>query len=135
MLSKIVLWLTALVFIVYGTFILFAPQVPAGLIGFVLTNADARIEMIAMYGGLEIGVGLFCLLGALRQEYEKSSLMFILIVIGGLAISRLCAFALSSGSVTSYTYSAIAYESITFILTVIALVQFNQTNVIESRKP
>ncbi len=121
MLIKGVLLATALAFIGCGLLSFFWPIVISGYIGYGLTNADSKIEMVAMYGGLEIGLGLFYLLGALKKAYSKGSLILIIMTVGGLTIGRLFAFAVNSDPVTSYTYGAIFYESITCVLAFIAL--------------
>ena len=58
MLGQFVLWINAIAFIFYGLQCYFMPNLPADLIGFTLTNADAKIEIMAMYGGLQTAVGL-----------------------------------------------------------------------------
>ena len=120
MLGKIVLWATAIIFIGYGLVCFFDPQIPAAYSGLGFTNADSRIETAAMYGGFQAGLGLFCLIAALRPEYSKAGLLLIICAIGGLAITRGISFALTSDPVTSYTYGALGFEALTAILAAIA---------------
>lgn len=120
MLNKFVLFTAAISFISYGLLCFFAPELPAGYIGYALTNADSRIEMVAMYGGLEIGIGVFCLLGAIKPEYTKAGLLLIIFTVGGLAIGRHYSFALNNDPVTSYTYSTIVFETVTAIIAAVA---------------
>lgn len=120
MLGKIVLWATAIIFIGYGLVCFFDPQIPAAYSGLGLGSADSRIETAAMYGGFQAGLGLFCLIAALRPEYSEAGLLLIICAIGGLAITRGISFALTSDPVTSYTYGALGFEALTAILAAIA---------------
>ena len=120
MLGKAVLWVTAVIFLGYGLVCFFDPQLPATYSGLVFGSADSRVETAAMYGGFQAGLGLFCLIAALRAEYSRAGLLVITCMVGGLAITRGIAFALSSDPVTSYTYGALGFESLTAILAAIA---------------
>jgi len=121
MLGKFILWLSAVVFIAYGLVCLFAPALPAGYAGLEFFSGDALPEIGAMYGGLQTGFGLFCLLGARKVDYYRPALMLLLLCVGGLALSR-CYWAIAGGAeVGGYTYGAMAYEYITAILAALAL--------------
>ena len=120
MLGKIVLGVTAAALISYGLICFFIPDIPAGYIGYLLTNADARIELIAMYGGLEIGLGLLCVVGLLKSRYEKPALLSISLLLGGLFLARVISLLLVDGAVTEYTYGAIGLEGVTSLLAAIA---------------
>lgn len=121
MLGKFILWLSASMFIAYGLACLFSPALPAGYAGLQFVSSDAVPEIGAMYGGLQTGFGLFCVLGALRADYYRPALMVLLLCIGGLALSR-CYWAVTgAGEIGSYTLAAMAYEYTTAILAAIAL--------------
>ena len=79
MLGKIVLWVSAVAFISYGLTSLFSPEIPSAYSGLQMTNGDAIAEIGAMYGGLQTGFGLFCMLAALKQPYYKSGLVLLTI--------------------------------------------------------
>jgi len=119
-LGKIVLGISALVFIVYGLVSLISPAIPAGLAGLAMNNGDAFAEIGAMYGGLQTGIGMFCLLALLRPEFYKGGLALLTVAIGTLALARLISFLLAPDAVSAYTYSALAYEFTTAILAAIA---------------
>lgn len=125
MLSKIVLWVTAIIFISYGLVCFFDPQIPAAYSGVKLSNADSRIEIAAMYGGLQAGLGIFCLIAALKTEYTCAGLLMVICLIGGLAITRIISFTLTGDPVTSYTYGAMGFEALTAILATIAFLKTN----------
>lgn len=123
MLGKTILGISCLVFIAYGLVSLIAPAVPAGFAGLVMSNGDAFAEIGAMYGGLQTGVGLFCLLALVRAEYFRAGLLLLVIVIGALAIARLLSALLTTDLLTVYTWGALVYELVTVALAGVALRQ------------
>ena len=121
MTGKFILWLSAIVFIAYGLACLVSPALPAEYAGLQFISADALPEIGAMYGGLQTGFGLFCLLGALKADYYRPALVLLLLGIGGLALAR-CFWAFSvPGEVGAYTYGAMAFEYFVAIMAAIAL--------------
>ena len=121
MLGKFVLWFSAAMFSAYGLACLFSPGLPMGYAGLGAVSGDALPEIAAMYGGLQTGFGLFCLLGALQAVFYRPALVLLLLCIGGLALAR-CFWAFNApGEVGAYTYAAMAYEYLTAILAAIAL--------------
>ena len=121
MLGKIVLWISAFMFVTYGLAWFFSPGLPAGYAGLSITNGDAFAEMGAMYGGLQTGFGIFCALGAMREQHYRSALTLLVVCIGLLAFGRLYSTLTGSGEVGFYTWGAMGYEFATAILAAIAL--------------
>lgn len=121
MLGKFVLWISAIVFTSYGLVCLFAPEVPAGYAGLTITNGDAYAEIGAMYGGLQTGFGLFCLLGALRSSLHKPALALLVMVFGSLALGRMYSTITVADPVGGYTWGAMIYEFATAILAALSL--------------
>ncbi len=121
MLGKAILWISAIVFIPYGLLCVFDPALPAGYAGLVMSSGDAFVEVGAMYGGLQAGFGVFCLLGALRKDFFRPALTAMLLMIGGLAVARLYSTATSTDPVGGYTWAAMAYEFTTATLAGLAL--------------
>lgn len=121
LMGKSILWVSVIAFTSYGLLSLFSPAMPAGFAGIELTNGDAFAEIGAMYGGLQTGVGLFCLLAALRQEYYRSGLILLVLGIGSLAIARSVSSLVTSDILTAYTYGALAYEYTTALIAGLAL--------------
>jgi hypothetical protein len=120
-LGKALLWISAFAFIGYGLACLFFPELPASSAGLAMTTGDAYAEIGAMYGGLQTGFGLFCLLGALRSDFYRPALASLLLLVGGLALARLYSMATSNDPVAVYTYGAIVFESVTAVLAGVAL--------------
>ena len=123
MLGKVVLLVSALVFIGYGLVSLIDPAVPAGLAGLVISNGNAYAEIGAMYGGLQTGIGIFCLLAVIRPDYYRGGLAVLAIGVGTLAAARLFSALVNAEPVTFYSYGAFAYEILTALLSVVALRQ------------
>ncbi len=121
MLGKIVLWISAIMFASYGLACFFSPSIAANNAGLHMTNGDAFAEIGAMYGGLQTGVGAFCLLAALRSEYYRAGLMLLTLGIGALALGRLYSLLVGGSPVGFYTYGALGYEIATAVLAGIAL--------------
>ncbi len=123
MLGKIILWLSAIVFIAYGLVSFFAPSVPAGYAGMALNSGDAFAEIGAMYGGLQTGFGVFCLLAAINPAFYRAGLVLLVICIGLLAVGRLYSTMVGAEAVGAYTWGAMAFEFTTAALAALALRQ------------
>ena len=121
MIGKTVLCVSSLVFITYGITSLVSPVIPTELAGLEMSNGDAFAEVGAMYGGLQTGVGLFCLLAFMKPDFYRAGLVLLVLGIGALALARLFSFLLSTDSFTTYTYAALVYEFATAILAAVAL--------------
>jgi len=120
-LGKIVLWISAVAFISYGLACFFMPALPAGYAGLGIESGDGFAELGAMYGGLQTGFGVICLIGALRADMFRPTLLMLAVVIGSLAIGRLYSTVTGAEAVGVYTWGAMAYEFATAILAAIAL--------------
>ena len=81
MLGKVILWVSALAFIPYGLMCLLSPALPADFAGLAYQSGDGFAELGAMYGGLQTGFGLFCLLGALRADLFRPALISLVCVL------------------------------------------------------
>ncbi len=121
MLGKSVLCISALIFTAYGLAGVISPEIPAGFAGLEMPSGDAYAEIGAMYGGLQTGIGLFCLLAVLRPSYYQAGLMLLVLAIGFLAMARLYSALAAPAPVGLYTIGAVAYESVTALLAGIAL--------------
>jgi hypothetical protein len=122
-LGKSVLGLSALVFVGYGLTSLVSPAIPAGLAGIIISNGDAFAEIGSMYGGLQTGIGLFCLLALLKPAYYKAGLVLLVLGIGTLALARLFSAWVTTDTLTIYTYGALVFEFFITVLATLALVK------------
>ncbi len=121
MLGKILLWVSGIIFIGYGVACFLMPELPANNAGLSIGSGDAYAEMSAMYGGLQTGVGVFCILCALQPSLQRAGLLLLAIGIGLLAAARLYGAWDADWMVGFYTWGAFVYEAITATLAVIAL--------------
>ena len=92
MLGRTILGVSALVFIAYGLVSLVSPAIPSGFAGLDMSNGDAFAEIGAMYGGLQTGIGMFCLLALLKSDFYRAGLVLLILGIGALAMARLISF-------------------------------------------
>ena len=118
--GKFILWLSALVFIGYGLVGIANPALPAGFAGLIMGSGDAYAEISSMYGGLQTGLGAFCLLAALRADYYRAGLVMLVLGIGAVGATRLMAALMTPDPVTVYTWGASAYEIATAIIAALA---------------
>lgn len=111
MMNRIFLTLVALIFIGYGVACAIDPDLPARLAGLQILSGDGYAEMGAMYGGLQTGVGLFCLFAAVRREHERSALLLLVLGIGFLAALRGASALRAEDVISAYTWGALAFET------------------------
>lgn len=119
--GKILLWFAGVIFLGYGLACFLSPELPARLAGLTIGGGDAYAEMGAMYGGLQTGFGLFCLLCALRADLYRAGLILLVITIGLLGLARLYLAFDADWMVTRYTWGALAFELTVAVLAAIAL--------------
>lgn len=115
MAAKIFLGFQAVLFVGYGLVCLASPSVVADSTGMVLATGTASVEVRAMYGGLQTAVGLLALLALAREGLRAPVLMFLGIILFGLASGRLVGIALDANP-GSYNYGALAFEAISALL-------------------
>lgn len=87
-LSQIALLTAAAGFSAFGVACLVDPTIP-DRVDVRARSARGRTELRAMYGGMELGFGLFFLAAAFTTKWEETALMAQTLGLGGLAASRL----------------------------------------------
>ncbi len=115
----IFLWVNAAAFIFYGLACLASPGLPAGYAGFELGNASGTVEIVAMYGGLQIGFGVLLVLGARNERMQSTALWAVALIVGSLFLGRV--FGLWMHGASSYNLGAAAYEATASALAIFAL--------------
>ena len=80
--------------LIWGTICLFTPQawsgeVIPGMEVFDLSEAVARTEVRAMYGGLQIAIGLLALVAIFKPAHRATALLFYVMALSGLSLARL----------------------------------------------
>lgn len=119
-LARSVLWACAAGLVAYGLWCIVNPHAGvAALTGLGLGNAPATVEAMAMYGGLQVGLGGFLGVGALRATWTAPALGALALAFGGLALARLAGMGLH-GVVGMQVFAA-AVELVVVALAVTAL--------------
>jgi len=107
--ARIFFALTALIWLPYGIYCFFRPGYLGEIAGVTATTTTATIELQAMYGGLQAGIGAFALAVALQPTRIRSALFASCFLFAGLAVTRLLA-ALSAGEFSPYTMMGLGLE-------------------------
>jgi hypothetical protein len=118
--TKIFLGLSVAVWLPYGLYCVLSPEYLAEAAGVVATSATGTTEVRAMYGGLQAAIGALCLLALLRPPLQRSVLLSLCFLTGGLALARMLGLALdASGS--GYTYGALGFEIVSTLVAAVLL--------------
>lgn len=92
MFARIVLIVAALMFAVFGIWLLAAPDKLGEWLDVAAASPVGRTEIRAFYGGYELGLALFLLLG-LRRRFTAASCYCLALTMGCVALARLYGFA------------------------------------------
>jgi Domain of unknown function (DUF4345) len=112
--------LNALVWGPWGIICLFRPEAWAGAVipgmtVFDLSQAVARTEVRAMYGGLQIAIGLLALIAVFKPMHRATALLFYVMALSGLALSRVYGLVVEGSSELirfSFTVTADNYNQV-----------------------
>jgi len=107
--ARAFLAVSALVWLPYGIYCFFQPGYLAGAAGVAASSATGTVELRAMYGGLQAGIGALALFAALRPAWVPHALVALAFLCAGLFLSRL-AGAAAAGEVSGYTAFGLAFE-------------------------
>jgi|GEM_PF-1012307 len=88
-LSKIILLGGALIYFAFGFVFLIIPDIITTLDGIVLPDRPAANHIRAVYGGMEIGLGMLLIYFCLLKDGVKNGLIVLSFSIGVTALSRL----------------------------------------------
>lgn len=82
------LLLTGLVFALIGLMGLYDPVGTVAPMGLTLADQSSRAEMRAVYGGMNLLIGLYLMGGFRNHAQQASALMLAALIMGGLALGR-----------------------------------------------
>lgn len=99
----------------YGLLCLAKPSFLEGAAGVAATTATGTVELRAMYGGLQVAIGVLCLLGCISSSWQRNALTTLGMLTAGLGLARLAGVA-AGGGLSSYTAAALAIESASTVL-------------------
>ena len=106
---QVFLAVQALVWLPYGIFCLASPGALGQITGFALTTATAQTEVRAMYGGLQMALGLLALLALRRESLARSLVLVLGVATAALAFGRLTGVVLDGG-LSGYTIGGLGFE-------------------------
>lgn len=115
----VMLVLGAIGFALFGIKWLVNPTAMATPLGIVLTNGDATSDARAVYGGMELGLGLFLAYSAIAPSRRTQGLAAAAITLAGLGLSRSIGI-IAAESVTSGTHALLATDLTGTVLCVAA---------------
>lgn len=117
--SRLVLWLGAVVFVPFGLWILLDPTGLAALTERPLPTPTAMTESRAVDGGLVVGLGIFFALAALDPTKTRTGLLAMMLVGAGTVLGRCVGVTLDGG--TAATYRVAGFELALAIVAGVAL--------------
>ena len=103
------LMLAGMGFLGFGVWLIVDPVGGLATVGIAARNPAGLIELRALYGGLELGLGAFFLLCAARPDWQRPGLWAVLLGNGGIGLTRLAGIALS-GVFTPFFAAALVWE-------------------------
>ncbi|HET6837332.1 MAG TPA: DUF4345 family protein [Gemmatimonadales bacterium] len=109
-LSRAVLLLTGIGFLVFGAAAALAPSRTAGWTQLVLPTPSARIDFAATYGGFQLGFGLFLIACTQTQGWIEPGLWAAVAALAGFAVVRLLGILRAGGRVHWAIWFALALE-------------------------
>lgn len=90
--NQIYLLLNAGLYMLFALWCALKPKTTSRFLGFSLANRAGKSEFIAVYGGLELGLSLFFLVGALYMEWRDAAILFAAIMYLCISLFRIGAF-------------------------------------------
>ena len=118
--SKLTLWGAGLMMLVVGGLHLVAPQMMMKEPGIELSTVNHLHVIRAAYGGAYLGIAALFLLGALRRDMQKTSLLAVAILFAGFAFGRIVSMVLDGMPVPLYL-GVFSAEVLFAVLAVVSL--------------
>jgi hypothetical protein len=107
--SRLFLGLSALLWFLYGLYCFFSPGALAEGAGVAATTPTGTTELRAMYGGLQMALGVMAGLGLGRADLTRTALVALGLVTAGLGSARLLG-AFVDGGWSAYTVMGLVFE-------------------------
>ncbi len=109
MLGKITAGTIGFILFIYGIYCFLMPEAVTESIGYLFNNNESKLEFIAMYGSVQIAIGLFCLIGAIYNAYLKPVLLLLALTFGLLFFTRIYGYFIYQ-DLGDYTQFATIFE-------------------------
>jgi len=95
--ARILTGWTGLIWLFYGLWLVYDPT-QLSYMGMEFNHWSVTVEVFAMYGFVEVGLGIFALLGAFRpQHYLRGNVVLWFLIFTGLWVGRMIGLALYDG--------------------------------------
>ena len=85
---KSYLYLNSILYIVFGVWCAVDPLWTSAAVGFALPGAQGFAEYVAVYGGMEFGIGIFFLITALKAPLTQAGVLFGACFYSGIFVFR-----------------------------------------------
>ena len=118
--SSAVLTLVGAFWATFGVACLVAPASMLAMAAIEFTSAQSATEIRAMYGGAQVGFGIFLFYASRVPQFVKPALLVLAFIMAGFAIGRLYGIALDR-AFDSVTLASLAVETALFVLAALAL--------------
>ena len=126
-LAKGYLVLTGLIFILYGGYCLINTLALTDATGMSLSDNTALIEVRAMYGGLQLSMGLFLFYSGLKTSTAGNGLLVLIFIYGGLAIARAIGLIIDGGD-NGYNFMVTIFEGVNTLFGLFLLLKIQSIN-------
>ncbi len=113
--TRFVLWALAVVFVAFGVVALIDPSAMTGPAGLDASAPGATTEVRALYGGLQIGLGVLLIWSVLDPSRWASGLLAYGLLLGAVGDCRFIGLLLE-GHWTGFHLFALGFEWITAVL-------------------
>ena len=114
MLARVIVALNGIMFFLYGGLCLFDPNTPATLTSVHIIGSSGMVETSAMYGGLQLAMGIFLVLSTRSLQRTVIGLEVLAYIMGGLGLAR--AVGISVYGADSYNVGVASYEILCCVL-------------------
>lgn len=107
--GRIFLGLFGLVAMSFGIICFVDPGFLDAFAGVAATSTTGTVELRAMYGGMQMALGVLAFLGAFLPAFTRTALLATAMLCAGLGSSRLLG-AIAASEVSSYTRGGLVFE-------------------------
>ncbi|MGD9688315.1 MAG: DUF4345 family protein [Phycisphaerales bacterium] len=87
----------AVMYVVFAIVCAIWPEKTANFVGFAFKSGSGRSEYVAVYGGLEMAMGLFFLVAGVSEKWQHAGLLFAVLLYACLVLFRAPTLVLVSG--------------------------------------
>ena len=103
----VLLTLAGIGFLGFGLWLIVDPAGGLATVGIVAVNPAGLIELRALYGGLELGLGIYLLMCAARADWRRAGLWAVWLGNGGIGLTRLAGIASTGVFVPFFAYALV----------------------------